>query len=313
MQLENYTVKRLESIDSALMVSSQKDLERQLSSETGGVLAGAPESDGRNEFNHANLVKAAVQVASGSGEGELSPSEPIFLTHKFNDHNIRHLEVKEQLKQKLSQVAVNKVHRTALALAAIQYKLGQYDAALASILEATRIAQNKNDPATVLDCIVWQYQIQGALGNREKEKQLIEHTIQMANKSNRLYVCVLSMLNYAALPGSLTAQFGISPKVLSVLGEVKRFSEGSKPVANALLMAAQRKLLHNAEKSHQKDLLRQLQPFLLLTSASTSLSLGLTTHDCELHLVSLLAQYGFAILKSPKIVNYLFKILKFQA
>lgn len=50
------------------------------------------------------------------------------------------MELKEQLRQKLAAVAVNKVHRTSLSLAAIQYKLGHFDGALDAVLEAIRIA-----------------------------------------------------------------------------------------------------------------------------------------------------------------------------
>jgi hypothetical protein len=42
-------------------------------------------------------------------------------------------------------VAVNKIHKNALSLAALRYKMGQYDAAFHSIIEAIKIAQNKND------------------------------------------------------------------------------------------------------------------------------------------------------------------------
>jgi len=103
--------------------------------------------------------------------------DALFLAHKFNDHNLRLMDNKEQLRQKLAAVAVNRVHRTSLSLAAIHFKLGHLDAALSAVLEAIRIAQNKNDYLTILDCTVWLYQIQGALGNRSKELQLLEHLI----------------------------------------------------------------------------------------------------------------------------------------
>ena len=85
--------------------------------------------------------------------------------------------MKEQQKQKVSQISINNVHRTAISLAALRFKLGQFDAALTSTLEAIRIAQNKNDYSTILDCTIWFHQISGAMGNREMEKQLIEHTV----------------------------------------------------------------------------------------------------------------------------------------
>jgi len=78
--------------------------------------------------------------------------------------------MKEQQKQKVSSVAVNRVHRTAISLTALRFKLGQFDAALSSTLEAIRIAQNKNDYSTILDCTIWLHQISGAMGNREQEK-----------------------------------------------------------------------------------------------------------------------------------------------
>ena len=63
-------------------------------------------------------------------------------------------------------VAINKIHKTALSLAAMRYKLGQYDAAFHSVIEAIKIAQNKNDSASILECSVWLQHISSALGNR---------------------------------------------------------------------------------------------------------------------------------------------------
>ena len=57
----------------------------------------------------------------------------IELNHKFNDHNLRLMDIKEQLRQNLAAVAVNKVHRLSLSVASLRYKMGQYDAALISI------------------------------------------------------------------------------------------------------------------------------------------------------------------------------------
>lgn len=110
------------------------------------------------------------------------PLSAVALAHKFNDHNSFQLDAKEQLRQKLGALSVNKVYRVSLSLAALQFRLGHLDAALEAVQEATRIAQNKNDFTTVLDCAVWLYVIQGALGNRKQEKQLLEHVVHQANK-----------------------------------------------------------------------------------------------------------------------------------
>ena len=77
--------------------------------------------------------------------------------HRFNDHNDHNLTVKEQLRLNMAAMAVNKVYRNNLSLAALQYRLGHFDAAQASISEAIKIAQTKNDHETVLDCSLWLY------------------------------------------------------------------------------------------------------------------------------------------------------------
>ena len=71
----------------------------------------------------------------------------------------------------MAAVAVNRVYRNSLSIAALQYRLGHFDAALASIQEAIKIAQNKNDHETVLDCSLWLHQIKRALG---KNKEVTE-------------------------------------------------------------------------------------------------------------------------------------------
>jgi hypothetical protein len=59
--------------------------------------------------------------------------------------------------------------------------MGQYDAALTSIHESIKIAQNKNDHETVLDCTVWLYQIlesmSSSIKGKEQQRQLLEHMI----------------------------------------------------------------------------------------------------------------------------------------
>lgn len=62
------------------------------------------------------------------------------MMHKFNDHNTCSLDAKEQLKQNLGALAVNKVYRASLSIASIRFKLGHYEAALEAIEEAIRIA-----------------------------------------------------------------------------------------------------------------------------------------------------------------------------
>ena len=65
---------------------------------------------------------------------------------------------------------MNKVHRSALSLGALRLRLGQYDAALESILECIKLAQNKNDHDTVNDSIIWLSQISGALSKKDRER-----------------------------------------------------------------------------------------------------------------------------------------------
>jgi len=126
------------------------------------------ETEDQKRFNHQYLMKS--MHSSTHSQDQLS----IAYLHKFNDHNLRVMDVKEQLRQNMAAVAVNRVYRNSLSLAALQFRLGHYDAALSAILEAIKIAQNKNDHETVLDCSVWLQQIHRALGNAEKDKELME-------------------------------------------------------------------------------------------------------------------------------------------
>ena len=105
----------------------------------------------QEKFNHQNLLQA---LNSAHNDDSL---DALFHIHKFNDHNLRQIDNKEQLRQKLAAVAVNRVHRTSLSLAAIHFKLGHLDASLEAVQEAIRIAQNKNDYETILDSTVWLY------------------------------------------------------------------------------------------------------------------------------------------------------------
>lgn len=52
-------------------------------------------------------------------------------------------------------MAVNQVYRSALSIGALNYKLGHFDAALQAIYECIKIAQSKNDTATVLEATLW--------------------------------------------------------------------------------------------------------------------------------------------------------------
>ena len=75
--------------------------------------------------------------------------------HRFNDHNMRQTDVKEQLKQNAANVAVSRVYRNSLTLAALHFKLAQFDQALTEILETIKLAQTKGDKETVIECAIW--------------------------------------------------------------------------------------------------------------------------------------------------------------
>lgn len=127
------------------------------------------------KFNHQNLLLSLNNAMA------MQDIHAIEFSHKFNDHNLRLMDTKEQLRQNLAAVAVNKVHRLALSIASLRHKMGQYDAALTSIHESIKIAQNKNDHETVLDCTVWLYQIlesmSSSIKGKEQQRQLLEHMI----------------------------------------------------------------------------------------------------------------------------------------
>jgi len=63
----------------------------------------------------------------------------------------------------------------------------------------------------------------------------------------KVYPLVVALLNYAGQDKckqySLTQNLKVSPKLLQVFRELKVHSEGSKPIWNEVLMAAQRKLV----------------------------------------------------------------------
>lgn len=102
------------------------------------------------------------------------------------------------------------------------------------------------DKETILDCTIWLHHISGALGNREQEKQLIEHTIFQSNKSNRIYIFIISLLNYSVIHtncSQLSKALRIPPKIFTVLTEFRIFSFGGKPLWNDILTIAQKKLI----------------------------------------------------------------------
>lgn len=108
------------------------------------------------------------------------------------------MDIKQQLKQHLAPVAVNQVHRSALSIGALKYKLGHFDAALQSIYESIKIAQSKNDDATVLEATLWLQQIIRALGGKQ-ERMLVEHLIQQSIKTKNTYIMITSLLNFASM------------------------------------------------------------------------------------------------------------------
>ena len=55
------------------------------------------------------------------------------------------MDIKEQLKQDKPNVVVNKSYKNNLTLAAMHYKLGQFDAAFYQVEEAIKVAQNRQD------------------------------------------------------------------------------------------------------------------------------------------------------------------------
>ena len=62
----------------------------------------------------------------------------------------------------------------------MQFKVGNFEAALEAIEECIKISQNKNDADTILDCSVWLYSISGSIGGEEnfnQQRLLLEHLI----------------------------------------------------------------------------------------------------------------------------------------
>ena len=92
------------------------------------------ETEDQKRFNHQYLMKSMHSATCHQDQLSLA------YLHRFNDHNLRVMDVKEQLRQNVAAVAVNRVYRNSLSLAALQFKLGHFDAALSSILEAIKIA-----------------------------------------------------------------------------------------------------------------------------------------------------------------------------
>ena len=59
---------------------------------------------------------------------------------RFNDHNLLSITKKEQLQQNLPAVAVSRIYRNSLSVAALHYMMGEFDAALSTVHEAVKIA-----------------------------------------------------------------------------------------------------------------------------------------------------------------------------
>ena len=182
------------------------------------------------------------------------------LSHKFNDHNLRLMDIKQQLKQNLGPVAVNQVHRSALSIGALQYKLGHFDAALQAIYECIKIAQSKNDDGTVLDATLWLHQIIRALGGKQ-ERLLVEHMIQQSIKSKNTYIMVTSLLNFASMNKQKQP---LDSRLIKVLKEYKCFSDGGRPIWNDVLMIVQAEIVKTSQKAAKKQVLEQFKQILML-------------------------------------------------
>jgi hypothetical protein len=63
------------------------------------------------------------------------------------------------------------VHLAVLNQASMHYRLGNLDEALTSVMESIKISQNKNDKESILECLLWLYQIIGELGNKEQVRE----------------------------------------------------------------------------------------------------------------------------------------------
>ena len=139
-------------------------------------------------MNHLTMLESTNAIQS------LQDVEAVSLMHKFNDHNLRLIDIKEQLRLNMAAVAVNRVHRTALSLAATRFKLGQYDAALSAINESIKAAQNKNDDASVLEGIMWLIQIKTKIGRPDEAQKMARYLICQACRSNKLSLMVQGIL-----------------------------------------------------------------------------------------------------------------------
>lgn len=63
---------------------------------------------------------------------------------------------------------------------------------------------------------------------------------------NKLYIFIISLLNFSAFPNNmsrLVKNLKISPKVINVLNDFKIYSFGGKPLWSDLLNIAQRKIV----------------------------------------------------------------------
>jgi hypothetical protein len=149
--------------------------------------------DNFSKINHHNLLVALH--SSLANDDILAVSK----LHQYYDYNLRIIDRNQSLKQRMGPIAVNRLYLTNLALASILYKMNYFESALGKVNECIKIAQNKNDHATVLDCTVWLNQISGALGlhsSRQHELRLLEHILAQAHFMKKTYLFLSTLVNY---------------------------------------------------------------------------------------------------------------------
>ena len=86
-QLENWVEHRAGRIDDDSMIKTWAQLDAEFIRDTGAVVsqhkAEQGESEGSKKFNHQNLLRSLNHSLNHEDV------ESIFLSHKFNDHNLR--------------------------------------------------------------------------------------------------------------------------------------------------------------------------------------------------------------------------------
>ena len=97
VQLENWAQNKAIGFDDQMLMKNWQKMDHEFALETGDIMSSQttkvqsqkPNQDNTDKFNHSNLLNA---MNSCCNHDDL---DAIFFAHKYNDHNLRQMDIKE--------------------------------------------------------------------------------------------------------------------------------------------------------------------------------------------------------------------------